>query len=236
MRVLTIVHEDDAGPGVFGDVLAAAGDAELDTWLAAEQARPPAAPGAYDAILTFGGAMHPHEEDQHPWLVNEKHFLVEALTGAVPLLGVCLGAELIAEAAGGTTGHMPRPEIGWYEVSLTDAGHDDPVLGPLGAGFEALEWHSYAIELPATATVLARSEDCVQGYRLGGRAWGIQFHAEVTDTDFQYWLDHYTMDADAVRVGIDPDAIARATAGRMQSWHELGRGICARFLEAAAAR
>jgi GMP synthase (glutamine-hydrolysing) len=234
MRVLTIVHEHDAGPGVFGEVLDAAAGVDVDTWLAAERAQPPVAATTYDAVLTFGGAMHPHEEAQHPWLIHEKHFLVEALTGTVPLLGVCLGAELIAEAAGGATGHMPRPEIGWYKVGLTDAGRGDPVFGPAGADFEALEWHSYAIELPATATVLARSENCIQGYRIGGCAWGIQFHAEVTDTDFQYWLDHYSTDEDAVRVGIDADAIARETAGRMQSWHELGRGICARFLEAAS--
>lgn len=236
MRVLTIVHEQDAGPGVFGEVLDAVAGVAVDTWFTAERAQPPAAASAYDAVLSFGGAMHPHEEEQHPWLVDEKRFLAAALTGTVPLLGVCLGAELIAEAAGGTTGHMPRPEIGWYEVSLTEAGRADPVLGPIGAGFEALEWHSYAIAPPATATVLARSDSCVQGYRIGGCAWGIQFHAEVTDSDFQYWLDHYTMDADAVRVGIDPDTLARATAGRMPSWHELGRAICTRFLEAAAAR
>lgn len=235
MRVLTIVHEHDAGPGVFGEVLAASG-AEVDRWLAAEQSSPPAATTAYDVVMTFGGAMHPHQQERHPWLADEKRLLADVLADGVPLLGVCLGAELIAEVAGGATRHMPCPEIGWYEVSLTDAGHDDPVLGPVGAGFQALEWHSYAIEPPAGAAVLARSESCVQGYRIGGRAWGIQFHAEVTDSDFQYWLDHYTMDADAVRVGLDPDAIARATAGRMQSWHELGRGICARFLEAAAAR
>jgi GMP synthase-like glutamine amidotransferase len=234
MRVLTIVHEDDAGPGVFGGVLAAAG-IDVDLWLAAEQPQPPAAATAYDAVLTFGGAMHPHQEDRHPWLATEKRFLADVIAGDVALLGICLGAELITEVAGGETRHMGDPEIGWCEVTVTDAGRSDALLGSVEQSFEALEWHSYAIEPPANATVLARSANCVQGFRVGNRAWGFQFHAEVTDAHFQYWLDHYTMDEDAVRVGIDPDAIARESAGRMQSWHELGRGLCARFLEAAAA-
>jgi GMP synthase-like glutamine amidotransferase len=76
----------------------------------------------------------------------------------------------------------------------------------------------------------------VQAYRLGPSAWGLQFHAEVTDQDFQYWLDHYDTDEDAVREGIDPKAIARDTAPRMPGWHDLGRGICERFLQFAAER
>ncbi len=234
MRVLTIVHEDDAGPGVFADVLGA--PIELDTWLAAEQPQGPADPARYDAIISFGGAVHPHQEDRHPWLAAEKRFLADALAGEIPLLGICLGAELIAEAAGGGARHMPEPEIGWCQISLTDAGREDVVLGAVDERFDGLEWHSYALELPAEATVLARSANCVQGYRIGTCAWGFQFHAEVSDRDFQFWLDNYTMDEDAVRVGIDRAAIARETTGRMDAWHELGRGLCARFLEAARVR
>jgi GMP synthase (glutamine-hydrolysing) len=233
MRVLTIVHEKDAGPGVFSSALAAAG-AEVETWLVAEQARPPAAAGAYDAIVSFGGSAHPNQEGRHPWLAIEKRFLAGALAGAVPLLGICLGSELIAEAAGAQTRHLPHPEIGWYEVSLTDQGRADPVLGAIGDGFEALEWHSYAVDLPTGATALAHSSSCLQAYRLGSSAWGLQFHAEVTDEDFQHWLDNYTIDEDAVRERIDPQAIATETAGRMAGWHELGQGICARFLATAS--
>ncbi|MDE3131829.1 MAG: type 1 glutamine amidotransferase [Acidobacteriota bacterium] len=242
MRVLTIVHEDDAGPGVFGPVLAGAA-VELDTWVPARRSQPPGAADAYDAILSFGGSIHPHQQQLHPWLVTEKRFLATALAGEVPLLGVCLGAELIAAVAGGAVTHMAHPEIGWYEVVLTDAGRDDPLLGPVGERFEALEWHSYAValspsadatELPSGVTALARSSNCLQAYRIGAGAWGIQFHAEVTDADFQHWLDTYTVDEDAVREGIDPEVLARASAPRMPAWHELGSGLCARFLETAA--
>lgn len=235
MRVLTIVHEEDAGPGVFGGVLAASG-AEVGTWLVAEQPKPPAPADTYDAILSFGGSAHPHQEERHPWLATEKRWLADALAGSVPLLGICLGSELLAEIAGAQSRHMPHPEIGWYEVGLTDAGRGDPVLGPVDERFEALEWHSYAVDLPAGATALAEGANCLQAYRIGDSTWGLQFHAEVTDADFRHWLDNYTVDEDAVRDGIDPAAIAQASAGRMPDWHELGRGICARFLQAASAR
>jgi len=233
MRVLTIVHEADAGPGVFGGVLAAAG-VDVDTWLTAEEEQPPRPAVNYDAIMSFGGSAHPHQHDRHPWLAAEKHLLGVALAREVPLLGICLGSELIAEVAGVQATHMPHPEIGWYEAALTDEGRRDPVLGPVGERFEALEWHSYAVALPDGAVALAEGANCLQAYRIGGHAWGLQFHAEVTDADFQHWLDNYTVDEDAVREGIDPGAIAAATAPRMAGWHSLGEGICARFLEAAA--
>jgi GMP synthase (glutamine-hydrolysing) len=234
MRVLTIVHEADAGPGVFSAALAAAG-AEVDTWRLAKQSQPPGAAGAYDAIMSFGGSAHPHQEERHPWLATEKRFLAGALVDAVPLLGICLGSELIAEVAGARMRHLPHPEIGWYEVSLTDEGGSDPVVGAIGHSFEALEWHSYAVDLPLGATALAQSSSCLQAYRLGSSAWGLQFHAEVTSEDFQHWLDNYTIDEDAVREGIDPAAIASATEGRMAAWNELGAGVCTRFLETASA-
>lgn len=234
MRVLTIVHEADAGPGVFSAALGAA-SVSVDTWLPADQSEPPAVEG-YDAIISFGGSAHPHQEQRHPWLATEKRFLGAALAGGVPLLGICLGSELLAEVAGARLRHLPHPEIGWYAVSLTDEGRHDPVVGPIGDGFEALEWHSYAADLPAGAVALARSASCLQAYRIGGFAWGLQFHAEVTDADFQYWLDNYTSDEDAVREGIDPEAIAADTAPRMAAWHALGVGVCTRFLQTAESR
>jgi GMP synthase-like glutamine amidotransferase len=235
MRVLTIVHEEDAGPGVFDPVLAASG-ADVDTWLAAQELEPPARPSAYDAIVTFGGSVHPNQEEQHPWLATEKRFLAEALRHQVPLLGICLGAELIAEADGTHVEKLAHPEIGWYEVVISAEGEADPLVGPIGDSFPALEWHSYGVPLPAGATALAGNANCLQAYRLGNSAWGLQFHAEVTAEDFQHWLDNYTSDEDAVAEGIDPAAIARETAGRLSAWNELGRGICERFLQVAAER
>jgi GMP synthase (glutamine-hydrolysing) len=234
MRVLTIVHDEDAGPGIFGDVLKARG-ADAETWLVVDEPEPPAPPRDYDAIFSFGGAAHPDQDQSHPWLKTEKNFLSEALRERVPLLGLCLGAELIAEVEGSTR-RMSRPEIGWYDVKLTSAGNVDPLLGPIDQPFPALEWHSYEMVLPARATALARSANCLQAFRIGSYAWGIQFHAEVTADDFQHWLDEFARDADFVEEGIEPDTIAAETEGRIAAWHELGRGICERFLDVASPR
>ncbi len=100
-------------------------------------------------------------------------------------------------------------------------------------GFEALEWHSYEFRLPAGATPLAHSDRCLQAFRAGRRAWGIQFHAEVTGADFASWLDQYATDPDAVAIGLDPDRLRAETAPRIAGWNYLGRALCERFLDVA---
>jgi GMP synthase (glutamine-hydrolysing) len=232
VHVLAIAHQDDAGPGVFTDAVRGYGGA-LDTWDLPNESEPPREPRDYDAVMTFGGAMHPDDERQHPWIAREKQLLAELLADGVPLLGVCLGAELLTDAAGGQARRARDPEIGWYDVRLTDAGAADRCLAPLVPGFVALEWHSYECCLPADAIPLAWSKRCLQAFRLGERAWGIQFHAEVTSTDLDSWIDDYRSDEDAVRARLDPDALRERTHQQIGRWNQLGLGLCVRFLEAA---
>ena len=99
MRTLAISHQRDAGPGVFAEAIAAAGH-ELDLWHIAETDQPPADPLGYGAVMTFGGSMHADHTDRHPWLFPEKELLARLLEAGVPLLGVCLGSQLLAEAGG----------------------------------------------------------------------------------------------------------------------------------------
>jgi GMP synthase (glutamine-hydrolysing) len=235
VRALAIVHQRDAGPGVFADA-ARSGGVELDSWLPSEAPSPPQPPTEYGAVLTFGGAMHADHEDRHPWLREEKGLLGELIGRRIPLLAVCLGAQLLAEAAGAPPRRAAEPEIGWYEVELTAQGADDPLLAPLAPRFEAFEWHSYEFPLPPGATPLARSALCLQAYRIDDFAWGIQFHAEVTAEDAESWIDDYRSDEDATRIGIDADQLRRRTQSSIPAWNELGRGVCERFLRAAATR
>jgi GMP synthase (glutamine-hydrolysing) len=234
MRALAIVYQRDAGAGVFADAISARGF-ELDTWMRAEADAPPGDPAGYDAVFSFGGAMHADQEDRHPWLRSDKALLAELLDQGVPLLCVCLGAQLLVEAAGVPPLRLGRPEIGWHNVTLTAEGADDPLLAPLAPGFEAFEWHSYELGLPAGATPLARSATCLQACRLAEAAWAIQFHAEVTANDAEAWIHDYRSDEDAVRIGLDPVELRAETESRIEAWNELGRQLCARFLEAAAA-
>jgi GMP synthase-like glutamine amidotransferase len=233
VRVLAIVHQPDAGPGVFADAIRDAG-ATLDTWLLTTSPESPDDPLGYDAVLTFGGAMHPDQLVAYPSLAQEKAVLGELLDRQVPLLGVCLGSELVAEAAGGEARRTGTPEIGWYRVETTDEAVEDPLMAPLAPGFEALEWHSYETPVPPGAVALARSAACLQAYRVGRNAWGIQFHAEVTLADLEAWLDDYRSDPDAVALGLDPGRLRSQTRALIADWNQLGRDLCARFLAIAA--
>ena len=234
MRILGIVHQNDAGPGVFADAVRARA-ARLDTWQPAQAGEPPEDPCAYDAVMVFGGAMHADHEDVNPWLRDVKAQLRRLLDRDVPVLGVCLGGQLLAEAAGAPARRAREPEIGWREVELTAEGAGDALLAPLAPRFTAFQWHSYEFPLPPGATPLARSPVCLQAFRLGA-AVGIQFHAEVSPADAEAWIDDYRSDEDAVRIGLDPDALRSETRTAIGAWNEVGRAFCGRFLDAVARR
>jgi GMP synthase (glutamine-hydrolysing) len=231
MRALAIVHQQDAGPGVFADEMRDRG-VELEEWRLSERgSAPPREIADYDAVLTFGGAMHADQEDRHPWLRFEKDFLEAMLDDGMPILAVCLGTQVLADAAGGTARRSSEPEIGWFEIEVTDEGAADPVIGPLAPSFTGFQWHSYEAIPPDGAAILARTPVCPQAYRIGDRVWGIQFHAEVSAADVDHWIDDYRSDEDAVRIGVDPEALRRDTEPRMAEWNRLGRELCGRFLE-----
>jgi GMP synthase (glutamine-hydrolysing) len=233
VRILSIVHEDDAGPGVFGDAVADRGD-ELEQWAPRREPAPDLA--RYDAVMVFGGAMHVDHEDRHPWLRAEKDLLRELVGRRLPVLGVCLGAQLLAEAAGAEPHAAAGPEIGWYEIELTGQGEDDPVLGPLAPRFTGFQWHSYEFPLPPGATALARTPACLQAFRLDGATWAIQFHAEVTRESIESWLADYASAEEAARAGVDPERLLADTDRLVPAWNDAGRGLCRRFLEEAERR
>jgi GMP synthase (glutamine-hydrolysing) len=231
MRALAIVHQADAGPGVFADEMRERG-VQLDEWRLSERGTAPEAEiASYDAVLTFGGAMHADQEDRHPWLRFEKDFLAAMIDDRMPILAVCLGNQLLAEAAGGSARRASEPEIGWFGVEIAAEGRADPLIGPLAPSFEAFQWHSYEALPPDGAAILARSEVCVQAYRIGERAWGIQSHPEVSAADAAAWIDDYRADEDAIRIGVDPEALRAETEEKIAAWNELGRGLCGRFID-----
>ena len=231
MRALAITYEVNAGPGVFADAFD--GDATLDTWLRTRDAEPPADPFSYDAVMSFGGAMHIDQRDEHPWLDDDQALLARLADRGVPLMGVCLGAQILTRALGGDVRKMERPEVGWFQIDPSPGIGSDPVLGSLSQPFTGFGWHSYECLLPDGATVLARSESCLQAYRHGERSWAIQFHPEVTLPDAESWIDDYRSDDDAVRIGLDPEALRAETREKIDAWNELGRGLARRFVQAA---
>ena len=227
MRVLAVVHQDDAGPGVFGDAVRARGDS-LEVWRPDRGAEPPA---GLDAVMVFGGAMN--TGDPLPWLPAEKAFLRQVVAAETPVLGVCLGAQLLAEAAGGSVRRAQVPEIGWLEVEVD--GDGDPLMAGLPWRFTAFGWHSYEAVPPAAGVPLARSSSSLQAFRLDGSpAWGVQFHAEVSPADMRHWIENFHADPDAA--GLDPEVLLAESEPRLEGWNELGRSLCTRFLEEADRR
>lgn len=226
MNILAVVHGADAPPGTFGDVVAERGH-RLDTWRIGTEPAPPRPAEEYGAVILFGGAMHADEEAAHPWLGDEHAFIEGLLARGTPVLGVCLGAQLVAKAAGATVAPATEPEIGWAEVELSPAASLDEVLGVLPGRFVAFQWHFYAFDVPEGGLELARSPVCPQAFRLGKAVWGVQFHPEVTREIVARWVEESPDEVPG------PAELLAETDRRIDAWERLGRSLCDAFLAAA---
>jgi GMP synthase (glutamine-hydrolysing) len=232
VKVLSVVHSEQGRASVFGEVVRARGH-QLEDW--SPSLGPPRRPvDDYGAVLVFGGSMHADQDKRHPWLRDETLLIQRLLNLRIPVLGVCLGAQLLAKAAHAPVGPAPEPEIGWVPVELTPAAREDPLFSRLPDRFSAFEWHYYTYGLPAGAVELARSPVCTQAFRLGEAAWGIQFHAEVTQQQVEGWIGR-----DGAEISGSREELKREVAERIDEWNALGRRLCEGFLsvaETAAAR
>ena len=226
MRVLSVTHGPSVPGGVFDDVVEAAGHV-LERWVV-PVGGPPRAATTYDAAMVFGGSMHPDQDEDFHWLAREEEFLRATLDERIPVIGVCLGAQMLARAAGAGVRPASAPEVGWFPVALTPQGLKDPVLGVLPERVDAFQWHYYTFEVPAGGTELARSEICTQAFRLGS-AWGIQFHAEVTGAMVETWAREEDGDLPTT-----PEAFVAEAHSRIAVWNEHGRRLATAFLEVAA--
>jgi GMP synthase (glutamine-hydrolysing) len=225
--VLALVHGEDARAELFAPLVAESGH-RLDEWSFGWGTPPPRPLDGYDAVFVFGGFMHPDQDDLYPWFHDELDWLGTLLEGPVPTLGICLGSELLARAAGAWVGQLAMPEIGWGEVELTDAGTADAVFSALPPRFDGLLWHHYAHDLPEGAVALAHSAASLQAFRLGETCWGVQFHPEVTEPQLERWI------ADESDPPPDRARLLAETRERIGAWNELGRRLCRSFLAAAA--
>lgn len=228
MRVLSVTHGPSVPGGVFEEVVEASGHA-FERWVVPSGGAPDPA-GSYDAVMIFGGSMHPDEDEEFGWLEREEQFLRDVLADEVPVVGVCLGAQMLARAAGAWVAPAAAAEIGWVEVTLTPEGEADPVLGSFPPRAEAFQWHHYTFGIPEGATELARSDVCTQAFRLGN-AWGLQFHAEVTLPMVRAWVAE-----EADELPVSPEDFLAATDDRIAGWNEHGRRLCIAFLETALRR
>lgn len=186
MRVLSLIHHPDETLGSIGDFLAGQ-KAEVHEALLYEGQALPQSPEGIDAMVLMGGPMSVNDEAIHPWLGPENEFLKAALAADVPMLGICLGSQLIAKALGAVVKPNRVKEEGWFELSLTEAGLGDPLFAGVDPVFPVFQWHGDTFGLPAGAEHLAASQLCAHQAFRRGAAYGLQFHVEVTERIVEVW-------------------------------------------------
>jgi GMP synthase (glutamine-hydrolysing) len=178
----------------------------------------------YSALIVLGGPMNVDQIEDYPNLATEILLLQEALDRGMSVLGICLGAQLLARALGAIVKPDHAREIGWHDVHLTKAGTDDPVLSAFNARQQVFQWHEDAIELPDGATHLASSDACdVQAFSVGESAYGFQFHLEVDHLLIDRWLDRtgYQPLLAEMSPTVDPERIRKQTDGSIRPLMEL---------------
>lgn len=143
----------------------------------------------YDGLIILGGPMCLSQRENYPHLDTEIEAIREAMELQMPILGICLGAQLIAAALHARVHRNPVKEIGWYDVSPTEAGRDDPLFRFFRGTEKIFQWHGDTFEIPHGAVHLASSPDCAnQAFRYGDRVYGLQFHLEVDAALIERWL------------------------------------------------
>jgi GMP synthase-like glutamine amidotransferase len=135
--------------------------------------------------------MNVDQVEQYPFLAREIAWIREALRAKLPILGLCLGAQLLAKALGARVTNQETPEVGWRQIMLTSAGAHDPLLSDIPSPATVFQWHGDTFELPVGGVLLAENEACAQqAFRFGTTAWGLQFHAEIGAAQIQAWVTH----------------------------------------------
>jgi GMP synthase-like glutamine amidotransferase len=148
-------------------------------------------PAQIGLLAVMGGPMNIYQHRSCPWLPCEKAFLEQAIAAGIPILGVCLGAQLLADVLGAKVTQNPQIEIGWHAVRLAQEASRSSLFGSMPAEFTAFHWHGDTFGIPAGATRLAESDACLnQAFEYGGHVLGFQFHLEYSTGSIETVLAH----------------------------------------------
>ena len=189
--ILIIKHIDIEGPGTLGDFLNQKNIPYKIIDLGAGEDLPKDF-ALFKAVVVLGGPMNVDEEDKHPFLKRENEFIQEVLRREIPYLGICLGAQLLAKAAGAQVVQSPVKEIGWYRIRLTKEGKKDALFKDFHEDQPIYHWHGDMFQTPVNGKLLATADGCPhQALKVGTNAYGLQFHVEVTDHSIKEWCDEY---------------------------------------------
>ena len=234
MRVLVLQHISCEPPGVFGDVLHERGvgphRVELD------EREPLPDWREFDAIVAMGGPMSVNDDPRLPWLTEEKRVIGEAVRAGTPFWGVCLGVQLLAASLGARVYPGEEPEVGLLPVELTEDGRADPVFGDLEPGLATLQWHGDTFDLPKDAVRLASSPAYAnQAFRFK-RAYGVQFHLEVSAEMAREWAEvpEYVASLERTLGAEGAPAFLAAIEEGADEMRSAGRALFERWLDRVA--
>ena len=224
-HILIIKQVEQEGPGLIETFFAANG------WglRTVELSHGEKLPSDFDetgALVVLGGPMNVYEETQYPFLKEEELLIRKALIEEVPVLGICLGAQLLAKTCGARVQKAPHKEIGWYKVEKTGDGKKDALFTTGPDRIQVFQWHEDTFDVPEGAILLAVGKDCKnQAFRVGQNAYGLQFHIEVTEDMIRRWLQ---LEEEAI-----VEKILRDTKHVRESYHTEAKQILSNFMHIA---
>lgn len=233
LRLRVFQHVAHEGLGPLEPFFAARGaDIAYTRLFAGEQ---PPGPSAFDFLVVLGGPMNVDEEGPYPWLAGEKKVILEALAAGKPVLGLCLGAQLMAVALGGAVTRNAHREIGWWPVEKLPelAGHWAASCFP--DRFTTFHWHGDTFSIPPGATALFRSEGCAhQGFAWGQHAVALQFHPEITAEAVDKWVAEAILEGGGdLKPGLyvqDAAAMRRDAVGAVADNNRWMTALCAKLM------
>jgi GMP synthase (glutamine-hydrolysing) len=216
MRVHYVMHASFEVPGFIDQWAEAQGHLYSGTHVYEGQPLPD--PGDVDFLIVMGGPQSPLRLDAFPYLRDEINLVAKVISHKKPVIGFCLGSQLIAEALGAQTCRSPEKEVGIFPVHSTLAGTKDPILRGFPAEFDALHWHHDMPGIPDGAVLLARSAGCPhQAFRFGDRVYGFQFHMEPTAESIKPLLQNGESDLAPSRYTQTAAAILSSDFGSMNA-------------------
>lgn len=226
-KVLVIQHVPHEGLGIIGPMLDAEGIGA--DFIKVYKDKLPRDAKGYDGLIVLGGPMGVYEEDTYPFISKEIKLIQSALKDRLPILGICLGSQLLAKAAGASVYKGTAKEIGWFNISLTEEGKKDRLLMGLPGELTVFQWHGDTFDVPSSGVNLVSSELFPnQLIKVGPCAYGVQFHLEVTERMVDEWTE---VNEDELKpLGIDGDVIIEETETRIYDLHKYGRTFISRFL------
>lgn len=188
----------------------------------------------YNGLVLLGGPMNVDQIEHHPHLLHEIEMIREAIDLKLPVLGICLGSQLIARALGAQVRANAKKEIGWHEIRLSQGGMQDPLLGNFQQRESIFHWHGDTFDIPEGAVHLASSESCSnQAFRYGDKVYGLQFHLEVDEALIDRWLHvpRYQEELRQLAAETSPDKILQETRVHVERSKQLSRCTFGEFIK-----